>query len=113
MAAEPHIRVVTRKISPTGVPGSMAELDAMKGMCEKFPGDEWVLFAADFVGVEPGPTIDIMFVFVKAEFAPPARAEYYLDQIAKKLDLLTGVIDLEAELIVEDGDEAEDAEDDG
>jgi hypothetical protein len=70
---EPHIGIITRKISPSGLPGTLTEKAAVAEICKRFPADEWRLADTHFIGLEPGPAIDVMFIFVKRDAEPEAE----------------------------------------
>lgn len=74
---EPHIRIMTRKISPSGMPGTLTEDAAMAEVCEKFPADKWRLFDTHIMGLEPGPAVTVMFILVKRDtcYDGPEEAE--------------------------------------
>lgn len=82
---EPYIRVVTRRLAGAGIPGATPEYETMQQVCQSYPAPEWCLAGTHFIGLEPGPIVDMMFVFVKAEHYIPGGALYYLSEIAEAL----------------------------
>lgn len=85
---EPYIRIIVRRIAGAGVQGAQTEFDAMKEICAKYPAPDWCLASSHYVGLEPGPIIDVMLVFVKAEHYIPGGAMFYLSEIAESLSAL-------------------------
>lgn len=85
--------------------GAQTEEAAMSDVCSKFPPDEWCLYATHFLGLEPGPVVDVMMVFIKADSYPPARHEYYLDQLAETLAGLQAALTCDEESCEKDDEE--------
>lgn len=102
-AQEPYIRVVTRRLSGSGIPGGQPEYETMQDVCQAYPAPEWCLAGTHFIGLEPGPVVDVMFIFVKAEHYIPGGALYYLSEIAEALAGLFEVEEGDAEDLREPG----------
>lgn len=83
--SEPYIRLVVRKISAAPIPGAGTEYETMQQVCQAYPAPDWCLAATHFIGLEPGPIVDVMFIFVRAEHYIPGGAMFYLSQIAEAL----------------------------
>jgi len=94
--SEPYIRVVVRRLAGASIPGADPEYETMQQVCESYPAPDWCLAGTHFIGLEPGPIVDVMFIFVKAEHYIPGGAMFYLSEIAEALSAL-GVVEIEDE----------------